>query len=826
MTPTVRRVRSAPILTGLPRVASAPQPNREAVLDELVMSERAYTRALAAVRDIFYTPILIRSLHPDQQLLSATEVVTIFRNVKQLAAHHEQILERLDDKVRRWGDRRTVGDVFAWAIDNGFPDLYRVFCGRQERALTVLARCSSTIARLRMFLAHAGSHPQCQGDTLRSMMMLPAQRLPKYAHMLQRLHDATPRDHKDRTLLSAAIGAIRATIDGVHEESLVEAADMQWAKIRRQMHGPLVRRLARMGSHAHLFLFRNTICLCDGDFQHGFYLVQTMAVDRLTALDALLAEDDPGALAVRRIDSDARLVATLAERAARPQWIADLLACIAGTDPGDVDRVGAMQCRTCSARFSIECRRVVCDYCAGFVCASCAVTQMDTRSLADDDRAVVTLCRQCSTMTSPADVTTATTTTTSAVPGVADDTHNDDDEEEEGQVKASLPAAISNSWAGDESPPGEEGDRSSSKGFLAGEARFVERFASLVSLVVTPLLTMSSDSKLTLMPRDDLHRVFGETLALLRVHVSLDEEMRLAPDDVESVLQKRMPLLQVYSKGAFVDHVDTSMRILDRATASRPRLQRFLDACLSQTSDITAISDLLEMPVQRLPAYISVLPSGSTTRAALVSMLSSIVQGLDTSDVRRRTRLALEQVSSQEIVESHLGTFHRKGPLLKNGKTVPKTCFLFDKVLLFCVPVAGRACRYRVRKRLDIGNDLVFVNDFVASSQAAHRSHSQTPIQIVRKRKSLIVHARDARDRLTWVSALRQCTTMHDPYSNTTGPPASCSTCKQFFTLTRRRRVCRACLEFICPSCAHGRNRDLICTACTNDNGVVSNTVK
>jgi hypothetical protein len=128
------------------------------------------------------------------------------------------------------------GDVFLeWA--HSVPSAYVQFCIGQERALTLLTRCSSSETRLRMFLAHAVSHPQCQGDSLRHLLALPSQRLSRYTQILTRFVDATPVEHPDYLQLQYVREICNRTIDEVAEKLLAVSATDQWAIIRRQMTG-------------------------------------------------------------------------------------------------------------------------------------------------------------------------------------------------------------------------------------------------------------------------------------------------------------------------------------------------------------------------------------------------------------------------------------------------------------------------------------------------------------------------------------------------------------------------------------------------------------
>jgi hypothetical protein len=102
----LRRSNSAPILQGAgARVGGA---DRESALDELLSSERVYTRSLMAIRDIFHTPLLIRSLNVEHQLMSANDIALVFRNIRELASLHERLLETIEEKAKRWSVGQTL----------------------------------------------------------------------------------------------------------------------------------------------------------------------------------------------------------------------------------------------------------------------------------------------------------------------------------------------------------------------------------------------------------------------------------------------------------------------------------------------------------------------------------------------------------------------------------------------------------------------------------------------------------------------------------------------------------------------------------------------
>eukprot|EP00474_Spongospora_subterranea_P002580 CRZ03038.1 hypothetical protein [Spongospora subterranea] len=838
----LQRSHSAPILQAeIPNHVPA---NRESALDELLSSERVYTRSLLAIRDIFHTPLLIRSLKTEHQLMAANDISTVFRNVRQLAALHQNLLKGVEDKAKRWSAGQTLGDIFAqWSED--MPAAYMEFCSSQEKALRRLGRRSASDTRLRMFLAHAVSHPQCQGDSLRSLLILPSQRLSRYIQIVSRLIDATPVGHPDYRQLHDVLIICTTAMENIAEHLLQVSAANQWSRLRKQLKGPLVERLSRMVFSSetgadrprnwlilhsqlhstsdalpsqHLFLFRNSVALCEGDFHSGFHVIQIMAVDRLTFLEALRPDDRHNTISMRRIDSDSHLCVIVPDN--HEYWISMLSMCISGSDTEEIDRLGSMVCRCCDSRFSLDVRRIPCGYCAYFVCSSCLRSHADSRLACGSNDALIDLCRSCSSEMKPALLRT-TSNPCSVDEG---DRHRGDsnpvkvhlptltidDGREDGETTVVNTPSCGSSVAGHSTTMAR---------FFDGESEFIDIFSKLIALYVHPLLTMSSDTSLSIMSRDKIHMAFGNSLALLAFHSSLLREFQnSAAGDFESVLRNNLAQLKVYRGDAFVANVESALSVIESAVKREAKLRRFFNACLPQSPGARAVTlcDLLEMPAQRLSVYVSLLPSDSLTRSSLVSLLTSIVLSFDRSDVMRRTRLAADQVRKLGD-PSTAGQFIRKGPLRGKKEKHANICFLFTKVMIICHPNKTSG-KYNIIKRMLIGNDVIFVNDFIASVATVARNPSQlTPIQLVRTRKSIILHAQNDRDRLAWVAALRRCLGSPDPVECNISSVCIC--CSKSFTIALRRRICCNCCEFICQNCANIQRDifDVVCNLCILD---------
>jgi hypothetical protein len=191
---------------------------RALAVSEVVATEHTYVAGLDTLRAVFYDPLRLlppflllsrptrndveRSMH---RVLSPDELHAVFANVESILEFHRHLLRRLEARQTGWnstskagrprplprtcaapersahhGRRRAqIGDIFL--EEAAGLSTYVPYLVNYKNALTTLATCQRTNADLRLFLDKAHTNPALRGLNIIGLLILPVQRIPRYA---------------------------------------------------------------------------------------------------------------------------------------------------------------------------------------------------------------------------------------------------------------------------------------------------------------------------------------------------------------------------------------------------------------------------------------------------------------------------------------------------------------------------------------------------------------------------------------------------------------------------------------------------------------------
>lgn len=187
--------------------------DRDKVANEILTSEQVYFQALLILRGIYLGPLLHWAA-----VVENTMIYDTFQRVgiacDSLIPYNQGLLTELEKKMRAWSDEETLGDVFHMV--GRFQSIYTKYLEAYEDMVPKIAQCEKNtnfMALLKEFKKNAKG----QQLDLRSYLIMPVQRFPRYELLLRDLLKATPESHKDVALIRTALTKVEGVNSGIND---------------------------------------------------------------------------------------------------------------------------------------------------------------------------------------------------------------------------------------------------------------------------------------------------------------------------------------------------------------------------------------------------------------------------------------------------------------------------------------------------------------------------------------------------------------------------------------------------------------------------------
>uniref|UniRef100_U3JL43 FYVE, RhoGEF and PH domain containing 2 n=1 Tax=Ficedula albicollis TaxID=59894 RepID=U3JL43_FICAL len=381
---------------------------------------------------------------------------------------------------------------------------------------------------------------------------------------------------------------------------------------------------------------------------------------------------------------------------------------------------------------------------------------------------------------------------------------------------------------------------------LETEQAYVNRLHLLDQVFYTELMKEAKTGKTV--PEEVVKMIFSNISSIYQFHAEFFlPELRKRMEDwnrnprIGDVIQKLAPFLKMY--GEYVKNFDKAVELITAWSEKSPPFQELIAEIQKRKicANLTLQHHMLE-PVQRIPRYelllkdyVRKLPPQSPDRGDAEKALEMIFM------VAKHSNAAIaemERLQNLWVVYQRLGLeddivdpsneLIKEGPIQKistrNNSTSEKYLFLFNNMLLYCVPkVIQVGAEFQVHLRMDVEGmkvrelkDTEFPHTFLVSG----------------KQRTLELQARSAEEMNDWIKAFQDAIDRKEKRSETfkaavhgleTDTPAlkteelgrwapqwvrdnlvtMCMRCKEpFNAITRRRHHCRACGYVVCARCS------------------------
>ncbi|XP_060937894.1 rho guanine nucleotide exchange factor 1b isoform X1 [Limanda limanda] len=195
---------------------SKKETKRQEVINELFATEHAHVRMLSVLQMVFSKPL------EREELLSSTELATIFPNLDEIIEMHYNFYEslkklRLDDNFIIKSISTTVLNRFGGTEGEWFQKLTSRFCSHQSWALDQIKSRQKKETRFNSFIQEAESKPQCRRLQLKDIIPIEMQRLTKYPLLLENIAKNT-EDLTEKERIQQSAECCRKILNHVNEE--------------------------------------------------------------------------------------------------------------------------------------------------------------------------------------------------------------------------------------------------------------------------------------------------------------------------------------------------------------------------------------------------------------------------------------------------------------------------------------------------------------------------------------------------------------------------------------------------------------------------------
>lgn len=177
---------------------------RDKIVYEILTTEQSYLKSLVLMNESYRRPLLIASKTKEINI-TQNEVDIIFsKHFRQLVKVNLTFLKYLIERIKTWSEKELIGDLFLHFLP--FLRVYTYYTAGWELAISKLEEMENN-ERDDMFLKKClSNYPNLQN--IRSYLIMPVQRLPRYKLLLEDLINNTDENHPDFNNLKLALEKI------------------------------------------------------------------------------------------------------------------------------------------------------------------------------------------------------------------------------------------------------------------------------------------------------------------------------------------------------------------------------------------------------------------------------------------------------------------------------------------------------------------------------------------------------------------------------------------------------------------------------------------
>ncbi|KAG2394171.1 hypothetical protein C9374_003935 [Naegleria lovaniensis] len=170
------------------------------LVKELLATEESYVQSLRLFVNTYAKPAKANT-----QLLSEKKSKIIFSNIEQILGINETVLSSIQASMMKWPSKNDMGETFNRMAP--FFKAYVTYINNYDAAFELLERCEKKKNKFFQYMTdQTTKNPTEHG--LRSLLIMPVQRIPRYKMLLEQILSTIPSDNVEYKHYEAALKTI------------------------------------------------------------------------------------------------------------------------------------------------------------------------------------------------------------------------------------------------------------------------------------------------------------------------------------------------------------------------------------------------------------------------------------------------------------------------------------------------------------------------------------------------------------------------------------------------------------------------------------------
>lgn len=200
---------------------------------EMLETEKTLVKALKQILDWYIKPLADKAgvnekdIRWQTQILKKEEIAKVFNGIPELYRFHNSFIERIQEVIDGYTDENAGGiaDIFKIFPSKGLPP-HLNFCNMFYVSMACLDESTATNEAFAQFLQDKRDFHIETRHSLKDLLIMPIQRVPRYVILIQRILESTPPDHPDHDALRFQMHEMTTCAEKINErKGNVEAVD-------------------------------------------------------------------------------------------------------------------------------------------------------------------------------------------------------------------------------------------------------------------------------------------------------------------------------------------------------------------------------------------------------------------------------------------------------------------------------------------------------------------------------------------------------------------------------------------------------------------------
>ena len=198
------------------------------ILEEILLSERKYVQSLLSLMKVYLVPLRTVAEMPagKGQIFTHADLDAVFLNIDMITKVNEHFLQELEAELQlrqgRWEDVQ-YGEIIKRG-ERQFKGCYTRYVTHYDAAEAHLQKLKESDKDKHRYLEVCKTHPDAGGLDVRSFLIQPVQRVPRYRMLLEDLLKHTDADQADEAPLRESLSRVCEVAMHINEESATSTA--------------------------------------------------------------------------------------------------------------------------------------------------------------------------------------------------------------------------------------------------------------------------------------------------------------------------------------------------------------------------------------------------------------------------------------------------------------------------------------------------------------------------------------------------------------------------------------------------------------------------